>query len=76
MDHQSDDDRIAGVARWLIAEARLSLAPLKLIDRFCHKLVCPDPALADPRMSFVGSCYGRPIDANEEHLRCDRESDF
>ena len=39
MDHQSDDDRIAGVARWLIAEARLSLAPLGLIDRFCHKLV-------------------------------------
>lgn len=39
MDHQSDDDRIAGVARWLIAEARLSLAPLELIDRFCHKLV-------------------------------------
>jgi adenylate cyclase len=39
MSHQSDDDRIAGIARWLIAEARLSLAPLELIDRFCRQLV-------------------------------------
>ena len=39
MSHQTDDDRIAGVARWLIGEARLSLGPLELIDRFCHQLV-------------------------------------
>jgi adenylate cyclase len=39
MNHQTDDDRIAGVARWLIGEARLSLGPLELIDRFCHQLV-------------------------------------
>ena len=32
-------DRIAEIARWLIAEARLSLPPLELIDRFCHRLV-------------------------------------
>jgi adenylate cyclase len=29
----------AEIARWLIAEARLSLAPLELIDRFCRDLV-------------------------------------
>jgi adenylate cyclase len=39
MNQQTDDDRIAGVARWLISEARLSLGPLELIDRFCHQLV-------------------------------------
>ena len=39
MNYQTDDDRIAGVARWLIGEARLSLGPLELIDRFCHQLV-------------------------------------
>jgi adenylate cyclase len=39
MNHQTDDDRIAGAARWLIAKARLSLAPLELIDRFRHQLV-------------------------------------
>jgi adenylate cyclase len=39
MNHHPNDDRVAELARWLIAEARLSLAPLELIDRFCHKLV-------------------------------------
>jgi adenylate cyclase len=39
MNYQIDDDRVAGVARWLIAEARLSLAPLELIDRFGHQLI-------------------------------------
>jgi adenylate cyclase len=39
MNHHPDDDRVAELARWLIAEARLSLAPLELIDRFCHQLV-------------------------------------
>ena len=29
----------AEIARWLIADARLSLAPLELIDRFCRDLV-------------------------------------
>jgi adenylate cyclase len=39
MNHHPDDDRVAEFARWLIAEARLSLAPLELIDRFCRQLV-------------------------------------
>ena len=39
MNHHPDDDRVAELARWLIAEARLSLAPLELIDRFCRQLV-------------------------------------
>jgi adenylate cyclase len=39
MNHQPDDDRVAELARWLIGEARLSLGPLELIDRFCHQLV-------------------------------------
>ena len=39
MNHHPDDDRVAQLANWLIAEARLSLAPLELIDRFCHRLV-------------------------------------
>jgi adenylate cyclase len=39
MNHHPDDDRVAQLARWLIAEARLSLAPLELIDRFCRQLV-------------------------------------
>jgi adenylate cyclase len=39
MNHQPHDDRVAELARWLIAEARLSLGPLELIDRFCHQLV-------------------------------------
>jgi adenylate cyclase len=39
MKHQTDDDRIAEVAGWLIGEARLSLGPLELIDRFCRQLV-------------------------------------
>jgi adenylate cyclase len=39
MNYQPDDDCVAELARWLITEARLSLAPLELIDRFCHKLV-------------------------------------
>jgi adenylate cyclase len=39
MNYQTDYDRIAEVARWLIGEARLSLAPLEPIDRFCHQLV-------------------------------------
>ena len=39
MSHQPDDHRVAGVAHWLIAEARLSLAPLELIGCFCHQLV-------------------------------------
>ena len=39
MNHHPDDDRVAELARWLIAEARLSLAPLELIDRFCHQLI-------------------------------------
>jgi hypothetical protein len=29
----------AEIARWLIADARVSLAPLELIDRFCRQLV-------------------------------------
>ena len=39
MNHHPDDDRVAELARWLIAEARLSLAPLELIDRFCRQLI-------------------------------------
>src|SRR5919106_4538699 len=39
MAHQDDDRRVAEISRWLIAEARLSLAPLELIDRFCRELV-------------------------------------
>jgi adenylate cyclase len=39
MNHHPDDDRVAELARWLIAEARLRLAPLELIDRFCRQLV-------------------------------------
>ena len=39
MNHRIDDDRIAGVTQWLIAEARLSLPPLELIDHFCRQLV-------------------------------------
>jgi adenylate cyclase len=39
MNHQTDDDGIGGIARWLIGEARLSLVPLELIDRFCRQLV-------------------------------------
>jgi hypothetical protein len=29
MNHHPDDDRVAELARWLIAAARLSLAPLR-----------------------------------------------
>ena len=36
---RADHDRIDEIAQWLIAEARLSLTPLELIDRFCHRLV-------------------------------------
>lgn len=32
-------DEAAEIARWLIGEARLSLAPLELIERFCRRLV-------------------------------------
>jgi hypothetical protein len=38
MNHHPDN-RVVQFARWLIAEARLSLAPLELIDRFCRQLV-------------------------------------
>ena len=39
VNQRADHDRIGEIAQWLIAEARLSLAPLELIDRFCHRLV-------------------------------------
>ncbi|MGH6905297.1 MAG: adenylate/guanylate cyclase domain-containing protein [Geminicoccaceae bacterium] len=32
-------DEAAEIARWLIADARLTLAPFELIDRFCRRLV-------------------------------------
>jgi adenylate cyclase len=40
VDEPDDGDREAAeIARWLIADARVSLAPLELIDRFCRQLV-------------------------------------
>jgi adenylate cyclase len=39
MDKTDQTDEAAEIARWLIAEARLLLAPLELIDRFCRRLV-------------------------------------
>jgi adenylate cyclase len=38
-DQEGDGERVTAISRWLIAEARLSLAPLELIDRFCRELV-------------------------------------
>ena len=40
VDEPADGDREAAeIARWLIADARVSLTPLELIDRFCRQLV-------------------------------------
>jgi adenylate cyclase len=39
VNEQADRDRTGEIVQWLIAEARLSLAPPELIDRFCHWLV-------------------------------------
>ena len=36
---RADHDRVDEIAQWLIGEARLSLTPLEMIDRFCHRLV-------------------------------------
>ncbi len=74
MNHQTDDDRIAGVARWLIGEARLSLAPLELIDRFCRELIAlgvplwrlrAGQQLANPLASAWGVIWTR--DGSDTH---------
>src|SRR3954454_9539496 len=36
---RADHDRTGEIVQWLIAEARLSLAPLVLIDHLCHRMV-------------------------------------
>src|ERR671919_2097114 len=77
MNHQTDDDRIAGVARWLIGEARLSLGPLELIDRFCHQLVefgvplwrlRAGQRLANPLASAWGVIWTRDGSGTHEYL--------
>ena len=64
----------AEIARWLIAEARLSLAPLELIDRFCRRLVAlgvplwrlrAGQRLANPLASAWGVIWTR--DGSDTH---------
>ena len=64
----SDDQRIGEIARWLIGDARLSLAPLPLIDGFCTRLLAQGvplwrlragQAIANPLASAWGVIWTR-----------------
>ena len=63
-----EDERIEEIARWLIGKARLSLAPLPLIDGFCRQLLGQGvplwrlragPAIANPLASAWGVIWTR-----------------
>ena len=67
----------AEIARWLIAEARLSLAPLELIDRFCRRLVAlgvplwrlrAGQRLANPLASAWGVIWTRDGTGSREYV--------
>jgi adenylate cyclase len=73
----ADHDRIGEITQWLIAEARLSLAPLELIDRFCHRLVDlgvplwrlrAGQRLANPLVSAWGIIWTRDGSHTEEYV--------
>ena len=64
----SEDEQIGEIARWLIGDARLSLAPLPLIDGFCRRLLAQGvplwrlragQAIANPLASAWGVIWTR-----------------
>jgi adenylate cyclase len=65
------------IARWLIEEARLTSAPLDLIDGFCRRLVdrgvslwrlCAEQRLANPLASAWGMIWTRDDSDTHEYL--------